>query len=204
MGWVALVVMPSGASAQQQSRSSADAPSAAQQLVEEIGLERLPTSTLVPRASDARNLSVLKQTGSGNEADIIQVSLGAGPNQAMIVQAGAANIVVLDQFGVSNNASLTLTGNGNKGTVDQRGSNNSFDGNVTGDRNKVDVYQDGHGNQSRLDVESNGRRYPVVQIGDNNSLTQRENATSTAPQGYGVEMRGNGIRLTIEQGRVNP
>ena len=204
IGWLALWLVPSAAQAQQQSRAATDAPTAAQQLVEEIGIERLPTGALVSRIHDARNLSVVEQSRDGNKATIVQVSLGAGPNQALIVQAGAANILSLDQYGTYNTTNLTLQGNSNVGTVNQRGSDNSFDGRIVGDRNKLDVLQNGHGNRSVLEVEANGRTYPVVQIGNDNNLVQREAANSMAPKGYGVEMRGNGIRLTIEQGRVTP
>jgi len=195
-------LLPTAARAQ--TRPAADAPSTAQQLVEEIGLDRLPGGLAIPRVKDARSLSVLEQTGDRNQATITQVSLGNGTNEALIVQAGAANIAFLNQFGTDNTTSLRLKGDGNIGKVDQRGSNNSFDGRIAGDNNKLDVYQDGHGNSSTLDVAGDSRKYPVVQIGDNNSLVQREAANSMAPKGYGVEMRGNGIRLTIEQGHVQP
>lgn len=180
------------------------APSAAQQLVEEIGLDRLTSTTNPLRPTDARNLSVLRQTGQSNEATIEQVSQTSTPNQALIVQAGNANIADFYQLGSGNEASLTLQGNRNTGAVDQRGTNNVFDGRVVGNRNDVDVLQEGQNNRATLDAAGNNRRYPVLQVGNNNQLTQREAAGTTAPQGYGVEMRGNGIRLTIEQGRATP
>ena len=183
---------------------SETAPSAAQQIAEEIGLDRLASATTSLRPGDARNLSVLRQTGQGNIAAIEQVSQGSSPNEALIVQAGTANISGFYQYGSGNQASLTLEGSRNTSTVYQRGNNNTFDGRVVGDRNDVDVVQNGQNNRSTLDAAGNGRRYPVLQVGNNNQLTQREAAGTTAPQGYGVEMRGNGIRLTIEQGRAQP
>ena len=180
------------------------APSAAQQVVEEIGLDRLTSTTSGLRPADARNLSVLRQTGQSNQATIEQVSQTSTPNQALIVQAGNANIVDFYQYGSGNEASLLLQGNKNTGSVDQRGSNNVYDGRVVGNRNDVDVVQNGQNNRATLDAAGNNRSYPVLQVGNNNQLTQREGAGTTAPQGYGVEMRGNGIRLTIEQGRATP
>ena len=180
------------------------APSAAQQVVEEIGLDRLTSTTSGLRPADARNLSVLRQTGQSNQATIEQVSQTSTPNQALIVQAGNANIVDFYQYGSGNEASLLLQGNKNTGSVDQRGSNNTFNGRVVGNGNEVDVEQNGQGNHSTLDVKTDGRKYSVLQTGSRNELTQRETAGSTAPLGYSVEMRGNGIRLTIEQGRATP
>ena len=184
--------------------SSETAPSAAQQVAEEIGLDRLASATSSLRPTDARNLSVLRQAGQGNQAAIEQVSRGSIPNEALIVQAGTANISGFYQYGSGNQASLMLQGDRNTSSVNQRGTNNMYDGRVVGDRNEVDVVQNGNNNRATLDAVGNGRSYPVLQIGDNHQLTQREAAGTTAPLGYGVEMRGNGIRLTIEQGRAIP
>ena len=187
-----------------QSRGPESAASATQQLVEEIGFDRLTSATSGLNPAGARNMSMLRQTGNGNVADIEQVSLGTAVNEALIVQVGNANILGFKQTGSGNAAMLTLKGDGNASTVNQRGNNNSLDGQITGNSNTFDLYQDGKGNRSTFDMVGNGRNYPVRQVGDNNSLVQREGANSTAPRGYGVEMRGNGIRLTIEQGRVQP
>lgn len=190
--------------AQSQNREPESAASAAQRLVEEIGLDRLAATTNLQRPVNARNLSALKQSGQYNEASIEQVSQGSSPNQALIVQAGNANIAGFYQYGTDNKASLVLQGNDNRATLQQRGSSNTYDGRVVGDQNKVDVIQDGQNNSATLEAAGNGRRYPVLQVGSNMQLTQREAAGTTAPLGYGVEMRGNGIRLTIEQGRATP
>lgn len=187
-----------------QRRESESAVSAAQQVVEEIGLDRLTSTTNSLRPADARNLSVLRQTGQDNRASIEQVSQGNGLNQTLVVQAGDANIANFYQYGSSNEATLKLQGDRNTGSVNQRGSNNTFDGRVVGNRNDVDVVQNGQNNHATLDAAGNSRKYPVLQVGDNNQLMQREATGTTAPLGYGVEMRGNGIRLTIEQGRAQP
>lgn len=184
--------------------SSETITSAAQQVAEEIGLDRLAAATNTLRPADARNLSVLRQAGQSNQASIEQVSQGNSPNQALVVQAGNANITDFYQYGSGNDATLTLQGNGNTSTLNQRGTNNTFDGRVVGNRNEIGVVQDGQNNHATLDAAGDGRRYPVLQIGNNNQLTQHEAIGTTAPLGYGVEMRGNGIRLTIEQGRAQP
>lgn len=178
--------------------------SAAQQLVEEIGLDRLRgVSNVLPPAA-ARTLSVLRQTGDRNVADIEQVALGGVPNQAFIVQAGNANVVDFSQYGSGNSATLLLTGNRNTGNVDQRQTANSFESDILGNRNTVNLLQDGNNNRSVLNVEGNNRTYGVTQVGNNNNLVQQEGIGTSAPKGYSVEMRGNGINMTITQGRVQP
>ena len=185
-----------------QGRPAADAPSAAQQLVEEIGLDRLPSNVVVPSLRNARNLSALQQTGNGNQATITQVSTGNDFNQALIMQVGAANAADLSQYGAGNAASLRLTGDQNKGRLEQDGGSNAADMRLTGNNNNLDVLQNGQGNSATLDAVGSNRRYGVSQIGDNNVLTQQEGLNSSLPKGYNVEMRGNGIRMTIEQGNV--
>lgn len=187
-----------------QSHEPEAAASATQQLVEEIGFDRLTTAIGGLNPAGARNLSMLQQKGRNNIADIEQVNSGTAVNEALIVQAGNANILGFKQTGSGNAAVLTLRGDGNTGTVNQQGSNNSLDGRITGNKNTFEVHQNGIGNRSTFDMVGDGRDYPVLQIGNNNSLVQREGANSTAPRGYGVEMRGNGIRLTIEQGHAQP
>jgi minor curlin subunit len=178
--------------------------SAAQLLVEEIGLERLPGASTALLPTAARTLSVLRQTGDRNVADIEQVSLGGTPNQAFIVQAGNANVVDFSQFGNGNAAALILTGNRNTGNIDQRQTANSFESDILGNRNTVNLLQDGNNNRSILNVEGNNRTYGVTQVGNNNNLVQQEGLGTSAPRGYNVEMRGNGINMTITQGRVQP
>ncbi len=175
--------------------------SAAQLLAEEIGLDRLHgVSNVLPAA--ARTLSVLRQTGDRNVADIEQVALGAAPNQAFIVQAGNANVIGFNQYGSGNSATLVLTGDSNTGNVNQRQTANSFESDILGNRNTVNLLQDGNNNRSVLSAEGNGRTYGVTQVGNNNNLVQQEGLSSSAPRGYSVEMRGNGINMTITQGRV--
>ena len=195
LGWAA-------PTARAQGRLAADAPSAIQQLVEEIGLDRLPGSVVVPSPRNARNLSAVEQTGSGNQAAITQVNSGAGFNQALIIQVGALNAADLSQYGTGNSAMLRLTGDQNKGRLEQTGSNNTSDLRLTGNNNNLDLSQNGQGNTATLDAAGNNRRYGINQVGDNNALTQQEGLNSTLPRGYNVEMRGNGIRMTIEQGNV--
>ena len=195
IGWTA-------PAAQAQGRPAADAPSAIQQLVEEIGLDRLPSNIVVPSPRNARNLSAVEQNGSGNQAGITQVSTGTGSNQALILQVGTLNAADLAQYGSDNSASLRLTGNKNTGSLGQNGSSNTSDMRLTGNNNNLDVMQNGQGNSATLDATGSNRRYVINQLGDNNVLKQQEGLNSSLPRGYNVDMRGNGIRLTIEQGNV--
>ena len=187
-----------------QGRNSEPAPNAAQQLVEEIGLDRFAGTTNALAPAGARTLSVLRQTGSDNRANIEQVSLGTAPNQALVVQAGAANVAGLNQYGSGNAAALVLTGDRNSGDINQLQNANSFNGDIKGDRNTLNVLQDGNSNHSKLDAEGTGRTYNITQVGDRNNLTQIEGVNSTAPLGYDVKMVGHDMHVTILQGRTQP
>ena len=191
-----------------------------QQLVEKVGLERLPTTIVLSIPGDARNISALLQTGTGNASTVEQRSLSLQENQAYIVQAGAANILGLTQtgggnqaymtqLGIGNHANFSQNGQGNSSTIVQKGDYNILDGTVDGRSNKVDIYQNGSNNQVKTDINDNNRnltisqsngKFTISQEGNGNTLTQLE--TSPQSKGYGVEMRGNGINLTIEQGKV--
>lgn len=148
-------------------------------------------------------------------------------NMVMLTQVGNSNIAGINQVGDANLARMAVQGNNNTTTLTQRGNRNAANIDVAGDNNPVAVTQNGNGNQYELDLTSSsntpvnvvqngsgnrvqselsgsGRQYNVTQFGNNNELTQRENASSVLPKGYSVEMRGTGMRLTIEQNRVIP
>lgn len=210
------VLTIAGRSAQAQQRTPSEAATAEQRLVEDIGTDQLPTAISPASGRDIRNSSTLLQTGAGNSATIDQRSLSAvgsqAYNQAYIVQAGALNVLGLAQTGSGNNAYLTQQGTGNRAnftqdgqgnssTLTQRGANNQLQGLVSGNDNELNIRQDGTNNKVQSEVRQNDRTYSISQIGYGNTLTQKE-TTAQSPQGYSVEMRGVGINVTIEQGRV--
>lgn len=148
------------------------------------------------------NRVLLLQTGNGNLADIVQAG---DANQAELAVLGNANATLLTQQGNANAANLRLTGDNNAVSATQRGTANRYDLDLTGSNLPVNVVQDGNGNRVQSTLAGGGeRRYGVQQVGNNNELTQREGADTVLPQGYSVEMRGTGIRMTIEQGRAVP
>jgi len=155
-----------------------------------------------PLPIEADNRVLLLQTGNGNLADIVQ----AGDlNQAQIAVLGNANVTTLTQQGNGNSANLRLTGDNNAVSAAQRGTRNQYDLDLAGSNTPVNLVQDGNGNRVQSTLTGGGdRRYGVQQVGNNNELTQREGADTVLPQGYSVEMRGTGIRMTIEQGRAVP
>ena len=198
--------------AQAQQRLQSEAVTAEQRLVENLGAERLSTVVGPTAGSDVRNVSTLIQNGAGNNAAIDQRNLSSITNQAYIIQAGAANVLGLAQTGSNNRAYLvqdgagnranfTQEGQGNSSTLTQHGTNNRLQGLVEGNNNALNIRQDGAGNRVQSEVQQNDRTYNISQIGYGNTLTQRE-TTTQSPQGYSVEMRGVGINVTIEQGRV--
>lgn len=171
----------------------------------ELYLRDLPESLHPdhPLPTGVDNRVLLLQTGNGNLADITQ----AGDlNQAQIAVLGNANVTTLTQQGAANSANLRLAGDNNVVSAAQRGTRNQYDLDLVGSNTPVTVVQDGNGNrvQSALTSTNAERQYSVSQTGNNNELTQREGAGSVLPQGYSVEMRGTGIRMTIEQGRAVP
>lgn len=199
-----------GRPAQAQQRTSSEAATAEQRLVEDLGT--LPTAMPLAAGGDVRNTSTLLQTGLGNSAAVDQRSLSSLNNQAYIMQAGTANALgliqsggdnraYLSQQGSANRADLTQDGQGNSSTLTQRGANNRLQGLVSGNDNELNIRQDGANNRVQSEVRQNDRTYSINQIGYGNTLTQKE-TTAQSPQGYSVEMRGVGINLTIEQGRV--
>jgi minor curlin subunit len=193
--------------AQAQQRAPSEAPTAEQRLAEDISPERLPTGT------SYQNNLLLLQNGAGNTTRIDQQSLtGAGVNQAYVEQVGAANSLGLIQTGsgnVSNSlqsgngnqADLTQQGQSNNSALTQRGDNNRLTGLVVADRTELNINQNGNNNQVSSEIRESQRSYTINQYGSNNSLKQVE-STITATPGYTVEMRGSGINLTIEQGKI--
>ncbi|AMJ67445.1 hypothetical protein [Hymenobacter sp. PAMC 26628] len=196
------------AAAQAQQRPASEAATAGVRLAEDIGLERLPGDGAP--LGGAQNAATLLQNGTGNAARIDQQSLSTLSNQAYVVQVGAANVVGLAQAGANsayvsqngtgNTTSFTQDGQGNTSAIMQKGTANKLTGLVKGDNNTVNVTQDGQGNTVESKIQESNRAYEIKQYGTNNTLKQLESTTQA--KGYGVEMRGNGINLTIEQGKI--
>lgn len=200
------------AHAQQQAHS--EAPSTEQRLAEDVGPERLPTDA-APTLTTLQNTVRLLQNGSGNTARIDQQILaGSGSNQAYIdqvgtanalglMQAGAGNVATVGQTGTGNQADLTQQGQGNTSALTQKGDNNRLTGLAAGDHLELNIHQDGSNNQVDSAIRESKRSYTINQYGNGNVLKQVESTSQAAP-GYTVEMRGSGITLTIEQGKVKP
>ena len=72
-----------------------------------------------------------------------------------------------------------------------------------GNNNTMKITQKGDYNTVEGKIRENNRKYEITQYGSENKLIQVE-STMQAPMGYNVEMRGRGINLTIEQGKVLP
>ena len=198
------------ASAQAQQRPASEASTAEQRLAEDLTLERLPSS--VPALPNLQNTAALLQSGIGNTARIDQQSLGEGGNQAYVQQVGAANALGLVQVGSSNVAAVTQSGRGNQAdltqngqdnasTLKQKGDSNRLTGLVAGSQNELNILQNGNNNQVDSEIRQNKQAYTITQYGSGNVLKQVETTTQSTP-GYTVEMRGTGINLTIEQGKV--
>lgn len=195
----------SGAGAWAQSGSTANATPLAQGSGgTELYLRDLPENLHPTRTIplNADNIVMLTQVGSSNVASLTQLG---DANQAQMVVLGNHNTTTLAQRGNRNIADISVDGNHNPVDVKQNGNGNEYELDLTGSSNTpVNVLQNGSGNRIQSELSGNGRQYNVSQYGNNNELTQRENASSVLPKGYSVEMRGTGMRITIEQSRVIP
>ncbi|MBF9223266.1 hypothetical protein [Hymenobacter ruricola] len=208
--WSTCLLVLGAFGAQAQQRTQSEAATAEQRLVEDYGLERLPNA--LPAAADGRTAATLLQLGASNTARIDQQNLASPSNQAYVVQAGAANVLGLDQIGAGNTVMISQQGNrnqvdftqnglGNASTIAQKGNNNQLDGVVAGDRNTMNLRQEGNNNSVQGRVMVSNKTYDIKQYGNNNTLNQIESSTQVS-KGYSIEMRGQGINLTIEQGKV--
>lgn len=195
-----------------QQHTPSEAITAEQKLVENYGTDQFPMTRALLATGDGHNRATLLQTGIGNTGSITQQSFSDLGNQAYVVQAGAANVLGLGQTGGNNNAYIGQKGTGNRSdylqngqgnslNLAQNGSSNQLTGSANGDGNKLNIQQNGASNRVQSEIHQNNRTYTISQNGYGNTLTQKE-TTSQSPQGYSVEMRGVGINLTIEQGRV--
>jgi minor curlin subunit len=141
--------------------------------------------------SAGANQALLQQQGNLNVSSIDQ----------SILSAGRGNVASVVQNGNSNAAAAIQTGAYNQTTITQTGNQNVVVSKVEGYNTESEVSQRGNRNRVEQEIDRDNRRYTVEQIGNNNRLIQRE-TTGNNP-GYEVEMRGNGIQVMIEQGRVS-
>ncbi len=175
--------------AQAQQQGLSEAASASQRLVEDFGLAAGDQS-LTPLLTNTRNLAKLVQLGNSNKARAEQYNPGATANQAFITQVGFFN-----------EALLTQKGSGNTTTINQLGRGNQATSKVEGDGNTTRLNQIGNDNRLVRDVATNQTDFKLTQLGNNNQLRQT-GTESLAPPRYEVEMRGNGIQLSIQNGRI--
>jgi hypothetical protein len=186
-----------------QTSYAAPATTTAQQLAQDLGVDRIRYA-LTPSTADLRNATSLLQTGANNTAVIDQTNQAVLANQAAIQQNGTGNMLGLTQTGSDNQTNFSQTGSGNQAALRQQGTSNTINGQVAGNDNEVAATQQGTGNQYSTQLAGSRGRYTIEQLGNNNTLTQRETATSTPLPGYSVKMEGSGMHLTIEQGKVFP
>ena len=149
---------------------------------------------------NADNVSLLTQIGNSNEAFIRQVG---DDNISRLAIIGDGNKTEVIQEGRRNLFDMDLTGNNNPVSVKQFGNNNVYDMDLNASNTPVNLVQSGTSNRVVSNLTGTNREYNIGQYGNNNVLTQVEGNT-VLQKGYSVEMRGNGIRLSIEQGRVTP
>jgi hypothetical protein len=174
------------AAAQQLGLSDADTPE--QRLAEDLGAGfQTVTKPLLTVLPNTQNMSDVVQLGFRNQATTIQNNPGMEANQAYILQVGSLNT-----------SAVTQNGSGNVTHVTQKGRSNNVVSEVTGNNNVTTLTQQGDDNHIVRQVATENAEFTLLQTGNNNRLNQLGNE-SQAPQRYSVEMKGNGIKLSIEQ-----
>lgn len=168
----------------------ADDISTGQRLVQTGAFPTDGLSSSESRAPDANRATLLQQ-GNQNQGTIDQ----------SILSAGRGNAAAISQNGNNNAAAALQTGAYNRTVITQAGNSNVVVSDIQGYNTESVISQDGNRNRVDQEIKRDNQNYTVEQIGNNNHLIQRE--TSGRNPGYEVEMRGNGIQIMIEQGRVS-
>lgn len=171
---------------QAQSGRDPEDTSTGQLLVQQLSAE----SGNSTEATFLTNQATLQQQGSLNQGSIDQHMIGVG----------RGNAALITQNGMGNAAAILQNGAGSRVSITQSGANNVAASEVNGYNTESDITQRGNGNRVNQQLNVDDRRYSVEQMGNNNNLIQRETGSTTP--GYEVTMKGNGIRIIIEQGRV--
>ncbi|MCB2408987.1 hypothetical protein [Hymenobacter lucidus] len=183
---VLVLLCLSGQQVQAQSGRDPEDTSTGQLLVQQLSNE----SGNATEATLLTNQATLQQQGSLNQASIDQHMIGVG----------RGNAAIISQNGMGNAAAILQNGAGGRVTITQSGANNVAASEVNGYNTESDITQRGNGNRVDQQLNVDERRYSVEQMGNNNNLIQRETGSTTP--GYEVTMKGNGIKIIIEQGRV--
>jgi hypothetical protein len=166
----------------------------------DLMLHYVPESSRpAPTILSTDNISMLVQVGYGNQATTTQ---NGDANAARLAVVGNASTTLVTQQGNHNSLDATLRGSNNLLDARQTGNGNEYDLDLTGSNNPVRLVQTGNSNHVDSNLTGNNRQYSISQFGNNNELSQREGTNTLLPTGYKVEMTGNGIRMTIEQGKL--
>ncbi len=122
-------------------------------------------------------------------------------HQAVVQQTNAQHSQLrIEQLGTGHTLEAVQQGRDNRWDIQQNGEDHRYSGSLTGNHNQVQVRQSGQQNSIRQDLSGNGLDYTIIQQGQNLELTQIE-YDGLAPA-YQVEQRGEGMKITIEQGLV--
>jgi hypothetical protein len=143
----------------------------------------------------------VRPTAASVEQQLLD-QLSGGPAQlpAATTAAGLLNVAQLTQQGSMNAAQITQVGSSNVTIVSQSGTGNVVTSTITGTGTRSEISQTGARNLVDQELAVDQRKYVVQQQGFDNQLKQVERGAQ-APPGYEVKMVGNGINMTIQQGR---
>lgn len=138
------------------------------------------------------------------ERQLVEQLGGVTVTPSAVAPINPFNRAMLEQVGNNNRGQIVQQGSGLNTTIIQNGSGNVATSNITGQGTTSNILQQGNGNTVDQELRATGQRiYTIQQFGDANKLVQKETGQgSNMPNGYGVQMVGNGIKLEIQQGKV--
>lgn len=160
---------------------------------DEVWLEQLKSeySYQLPGQDNLNNQAYIVQEGSGNNVYVNQQNPSTliTPNNVFMLQKGNNNSGFIFQAGVDNQYN-----------VYQLGNNNQTDLSMRGKKNVSTLLQEGNSNLIKQELQGNGMNYVILQEGFKNELYHKENGEVN--QKYTIQMKGNGMKIYIENGNI--
>jgi hypothetical protein len=154
--------------------------------------------------AQAQNSNQREREDVSAERQLVEQLGGVTTTSTAAAPINPFNRAVLEQVGSGNTGQIVQQGSGLSTTIVQNGSGNTAVSNVTGQGTTSNILQQGNGNTVEQELRNKGQRQFVVeQLGNSNVLKQQETGQGgNLPNGYGVQMVGNGIKMEIRQGAI--
>lgn len=164
-----------------------------------IGL--LTIGSLVATTQQGRAQEVRSASSNAEQQLLEQLATERSVFQRAAAPPSPLNVAQLTQQGAGNAAYIMQVGRSNATVVSQVGVDNVVNSTISGQHTRSEIVQQGTRNVVEQQLTVDGRRYAVLQQGADNQLKQMESGPQ-APPGYQVQMVGNGITISIQQGQA--